>query len=313
MFLLFQTITWRREAVQRLEKWAILKRPLVDSPSDPSKQQSKLSTNDLPTDFKTPVFNRQDITPHAASTSLQQPLQAEPEQVTPNIVQMHLLEERHSYAKRPVRAITEGVRRMSAARRALTSSYPLEDERFILEIGKCTSIEQVAEKVLSVSSCRTLVEEKILQSMDDDLQVLCSEGANGSVLSAKVSDERLKDVMELAITEMDKRAPFLFRVLVKGAGSSSGKEWFLAAIYGMLMRQRSQRMNAVQRLMTAACLRYHAGNQVCILGCVLVSSSNICTQTTVFCLHFIATEVDNQVTILNIDAQYFLKVQTSEQ
>jgi hypothetical protein len=99
--------------------------------------------------------------------------------------------------------------------------------------------------------------------MDGQLDVLCSQGPCHSVLGSKFQNLDGKNLATNAIGEMAKAVPFLFKVLVTCASSTSGKpEWLIAVIYGMLLYRRNQRVNAMQQIFTAACLRYNAGNQV---------------------------------------------------
>ena len=84
----------------------------------------------------------------------------------------------------------------------------------------------------------------------------------GSLLSMSLHDPRSSQLVELAFAELHRRVPLLFSVLAVAAGYSKRKELFIGVIYAMIMRQRSQRMNTFQKMLTATCLRYHANNQV---------------------------------------------------
>ena len=103
--------------------------------------------------------------------------------------------------------------------------------------------------------------------MDTQLTLLCSKGDMGSLLSMSLQHPRTSQLVELALDELHRRVPLLFRILAVAAGCSNRKELFLGVIYAMIMRQRSQRMNSFQKMLTVTCLRYHANNQV--LKCLI--------------------------------------------
>lgn len=110
---------------------------------------------------------------------------------------------------------------------------------------------------------RETVTMQILCEIGQQVDSLCTTEEYGTVLGMDVNDSKMSNIAEYAIEEMRKRIPMLYKVLVAASTSSGVKtDWFLFAIYAMLMRNRSQRFNTFQRLMTASCIRYHAGNEV---------------------------------------------------
>ena len=177
-------------------------------------------------------------------------------EVSPNRTLFQTLE-KHSYARKSISMMTNEARRPAACR-SLCDEYIADSNITDLD-------EERASKVMSSTKVRDIVEERILADMDSDLQTLSGTGEGASILSESKLDTCDK-IMEEACNEVSKRVPFLFKVLVRASGVSSltsdRDERFLAAVYAMLMRQRNQRFNILQRLITATCLRYHAGNQV---------------------------------------------------
>ena len=105
------------------------------------------------------------------------------------------------------------------------------------------------------------------RKMDTQLSQLYSKGDMGSLLSMSLQDPRSSQLVELALDELYRRVPLPFRVLAAAAVCSNKKELFLGVLYAMIIRQRSQRMNSFQKMLTAACLCCHANNQV--LKCLL--------------------------------------------
>ena len=113
---------------------------------------------------------------------------------------------------------------------------------------------------------RERLENQILLELNNQMQSLCTNDEFGSILHIPSTDTRLSKVAELAETECRTKVPFLFKVL-QTASDCSGRvgensSFFIFVIYGVLMRCRSQRFNVLQRLITSACIRYRAGNEV---------------------------------------------------
>ena len=173
----------------------------------------------------------------------------------------------HSYSRKTVRE--QASRARTSVRRTLETLYDQTAEAEVIEhltkkITCCNKIKDVASVVLSTEPVKEEIEKQLLDRMNSCMQTLFGEGENSSRLGMTLTDDDVTQVLEIAVTEMNKRVPFLFRVLSTASGDSQGKkqELYLGVIYGMLMRQRSQRMNIIQRLITATCLRYHASNEV---------------------------------------------------
>ena len=131
------------------------------------------------------------------------------------------------------------------------------------KLRKCQSTEEFIEQVLDDAVCRDMVENYLCRDIHQQLQTLCVEDEYGSVLSPK-NNTNVKSLAEAAIAELRIRAPFLYKVLLMAGNtqSSSSAEWYLFTVYSVLMQHRSQKMNGFQRLITACCVRFHAGNEV---------------------------------------------------
>ena len=109
---------------------------------------------------------------------------------------------------------------------------------------------------------RTIIENRILCETEQAFATLCARGDGGSVLGRKKAP--VKQVPMLAVQECRTRTPFLFRMLqVLSRGSED--TGFVFVIYSILLRQQSQELNFLQRILTAACVRHHAGHQVIFL------------------------------------------------
>ena len=125
----------------------------------------------------------------------------------------------------------------------------------------------------AISSSESTAEDQLLHELDKQLDSLCNKTDSGSILG---SNSILPNELPSALyEELRKRAPLLFRVLLTASWSSSKArgcdEAQLALIYAILMRQRNQRFTAHAHVMTALCLRYHAGNQVNVISYVQCS------------------------------------------
>lgn len=188
----------------------------------------------------------------------------------------------HAYSRESVQAgalrtretlIRSELKPRSKARRTLTESSPFiiansEEERFFCNLLKFIEekcVKSVVKCILDYPPAYQIVENHILLHMDSNLQVLCGKGEEGSILMMKTDDPLVSSVSEMAINELKTRVPFLYKTLVSAAGICyDKKEWHLFAIYSMLMRCRHPNLNILQRLVTSSCMRYHAGNKVCI-------------------------------------------------
>ena len=73
----------------------------------------------------------------------------------------------------------------------------------------------------------------------------------GSVLTG--TKVPLDDLGPAAIDELQVQVPFLFKVLSTAACNitNDNKQMFIVVVYGILMRQRNQRMNALQKAITS--------------------------------------------------------------
>ena len=155
----------------------------------------------------------------------------------------------------------------SVCRRMISSSFTDGEDKdhstFLSDLSSCSSLDQAVTVIFQYPPARELIEKKMLQDINSALQTLCTFGDYGSILSVKTDDERLVSIPSLVVDELKKRVPFLYKTLVVASTTTSSKdEYHLFVIYCMIMYQRNQRMNVVQRLLTALCIRHHAGNQV---------------------------------------------------
>ena len=106
----------------------------------------------------------------------------------------------------------------------------------------------------------------ILRELNTKLDSLASLCESGSILYQDATPENLfSGVFE----ELRTRVPFLFSVLTVATQPTCVTPYahgipqmLLCFLYAVIMRTRSERCNAIQKFLTAVCLRYHAGNQV---------------------------------------------------
>ena len=168
-----------------------------------------------------------------------------------------------------MKQLTDSARRPTAKKTLSKMFLKEEMSEPLAELKQCHTLEQAVDTLLNSSASKEMIVNSLLANLDGELTTLCGNvgDGQGSVLAADYDDHRLDNIMELSIAEMEKRAPLLFRVLVTAGGQARAKksDFYLAGAYAMVMRQRSQCLNAVQRMLTATCMRYHAGNEVSTL------------------------------------------------
>ena len=281
---MLQAVIWRRETVARLQRLAKCKRPCESPASRTPSQSSPCSPSQL--QYCTPASKVHSATAPAtlpvqqeycasmcssASQQLTTPLDshgyAKAQTADMSAEQVALT---HSYSRKTIREQASHAR--TSARKTLSNLYDQTPDAEIIQnikqkIGLCEKVKDIAKLVLSIDLLREEIEDHLLDNMNSSMHTLFGEGDNSSRLGMSLKDDNVTEVLQIAVTEMNKRVPFLFRVLSTASGDSQGKkkELYLGVIYGMLMRQRSQRMNIIQRLITATCLRYHASNEVKII------------------------------------------------
>lgn len=132
---------------------------------------------------------------------------------------------------------------------------------FLMDIKENSlSVEHLIDTILCYSPARQMIEHSLLVEMDSQMYSLTS----GSIMAIRNNDTRIRNVAKLAVEECRERVPFLHKILAMASSSSStcNNYYCIFIIYGILMRCRSQRQNILQRLITAACIRYNAGNKV---------------------------------------------------
>jgi hypothetical protein len=102
--------------------------------------------------------------------------------------------------------------------------------------------------------------ESLIREMSCQMDSLCCLSESGSILYGEPSPNMCVSIFE----ELRKRVPLLFEVLSVAAWpvKQVEKPDLVCVIYAMLMQARSQRCNALQKQLTALCIRYNANNQV---------------------------------------------------
>lgn len=227
----FQVLVWKTEAVERLESLTA-KRPqsTMNTPSPPRKYKPKL--------ISTPAVEN--------------------------------IAEEHEYARMPTserarKARDEFRNRTFSARRLLCENRVGEDDMIMDKVWKCKNMSELINVCTETSDIAQALEDKMLNTIDSQLQRLCSTGDFGSVLQTSTTDAKISSIAESAIEELRKCCPVLYKVLVMASSSTTiekKEDWHLFTLYGVIMQRRSQRFNVLQRLVMAACVRYHAGNEV---------------------------------------------------
>ena len=218
---------WRREAVARLQSLAVNKRQLsqLSTPSPANRKKAN----------KTHSLDQDD----------------------------------HTYSRDNLEAMTANCRtgvmhRAVRARRSLSVDTQNSTEvTFLEEIRNCVSLNDVITKTLGYAPSCEMIEDRLVLNIGSQLETLCTLGQYGSVLGQKNGDNNMGEIVEVALCELRKRVPLLYKTIVVALSQSSSKpDWSLFVIYGIILQHRSQKINVMQTLLTASCIRYHAGNQV---------------------------------------------------
>ena len=139
------------------------------------------------------------------------------------------------------------------------------------------SLNLRSEPVSSVHSLMTDAESReaiegfICSELEAQLTMLCVDAKGtgddlvhhaGSLMNMEVTDPRISNLVELGLNEFQKRLPLVFRMMSILTNSPSKSPVPLFMIYAILISRHSQRFNTLQKLLTAACIRHHAGNAV---------------------------------------------------
>ena len=184
---------------------------------------------------------------------------------------LHGEPEEHAYASVPLLDRTTEIRqsvkmRTHTARQNILVTPDESDMAVLRDIRQVCTLPGLVSKVLDTASIREEVITALLSEVSMQFDVLCCTEDYGTILSMGIDDTRVSNIAELATEELRKRVPLLYKVLVMSCSASSSKKpWCLFVIYAMLMYNRSQKMNVLQRLMMACSIRYHAENEVNLL------------------------------------------------
>lgn len=112
--------------------------------------------------------------------------------------------ESHSYARKTVSEQVTSVRR-SLALSSQTDPNSISALKQRLET--CHSVDDAASIILSMPTVKECIETRLLHAIDSSIQLLLGEGPTASILGMPLKDERVSCILELAITEMNKRIP----------------------------------------------------------------------------------------------------------
>ena len=157
----------------------------------------------------------------------------------------------------------------------LMSGKPINENdrkvfRKLLDNHKTTECE-LAQAVYKSTFMRS-VEGYVIREINTTMVRLCSEKTKPgpSVLRtmANVEDLEGKDILTEATLELRREQPFLCQlltVLCDPPGGEKQKDYthhVIAMVYGILMYNRCRNLNAIQKLNTAAAIRYHVNNEL---------------------------------------------------
>ena len=161
----------------------------------------------------------------------------------------------HAYALTPTNTLCKNVRQTLDTKSAKT----VLTKDIVPSFTDSGDLDSHVNTLLKHKKSRDIIIGKLLAEMDSNIDAI---SIHGSVLGKDAVG--VKKLVSAAVEELQKQAPLLFRVLSTAAWSPNDDKnpAFYGIIYGMLMRRRNQRLNAIQKVVTAICLRYHAGNQV---------------------------------------------------
>ena len=245
----------------------------LDTPSPPNKHFSRsLSTPTVPEERR--------LVPRSLLTDTQKENDPLVDKACPSSPHKHFskaestpsVREEHEYARMPTsdraRLEREQYEKRRRVPRSLLTDNQKESDHLLEKVRKCKNIDELVRVCTESTEVKQAIEDKFLGTIDCQLQRLCSKGDFGSVLNTPITDIDISKIAENAIDELRKNCPLLYKVLLMASSSSTIEkkdDWHLFSLYGIIMQRRSQHFNVLQRLVMAACVRYHAGNEVCIV------------------------------------------------
>ena len=128
-------------------------------------------------------------------------------------------------------------------------------------VRKCSSVSELVNLCTDMDIKET-IEDQMIQKIDSQLQSLSNTGEFGSVFPTPTTATAISGIAEKAIDELRKPCPFLYKILLMASSSATVEkkdDWHLFTLYGFIMQRRSQRFNALQRLlMTEAWSYWHS-------------------------------------------------------
>ena len=135
------------------------------------------------------------------------------------------------------------------------------------------STKDFAKRIMDIPVLSDAIHCNYLLELDGRLDHM-STLTYPSVLRTPLEDLNDPSIFSKIVTELEKRCPRLLEILITMCApihrNISDNNFIVAAMYGMAMNSRNAQMCALQKILTATCVRHHAGNQVCIVrfGCI---------------------------------------------
>ncbi|XP_062588335.1 uncharacterized protein LOC134250012 [Saccostrea cucullata] len=174
----------------------------------------------------------------------------------------------HSYAGQPKLNVEE----LYVKHHPLTLKCPITDVtnsnnpmNKVMEIisSGITSLRDFVDKVLLIPGVREAFWSKFVMDLNHEIDRMCVTSEK-SVLREKIVDISPELFVENVCREMDQRCPRVFDILVSLCTpvhiKSTQKNPAVAAMYSIALNARNNQMNLMQKLLSAACIRYGAGN-----------------------------------------------------
>lgn len=142
------------------------------------------------------------------------------------------------------------------------SNNPMNKVKEIISSGVIT-VRDFVEKVLMIPDVREAFWSKFVMDLNHEIDRMCITSEK-SVLREKIVDISPELFVENVCREMDQRCPRVFDILVSLCTpihiKSTQKNPAVAAMYSIALNARNNQMNLMQKLLSAACIRYGAGN-----------------------------------------------------
>jgi len=139
------------------------------------------------------------------------------------------------------------------------------DKKIELSAYSTESLRSLVDNLLNNTDSRCMVESALSLRISSELHMMCRTSAP-SVLRSKGPDLVQKDILNLLLQELSTQCPSLVRLLtsvcVPVEKRITNEQNTVATICAMILNARNPQMCALQKQITAACLRFHAGNEV---------------------------------------------------